>query len=73
LLRPGRVLPVTIAILSMFIFLVSEFAEGHWAHRERRTSRLKGPAPNCEISNAPPSTATFFMNMTICNWAIIGS
>jgi len=40
---------------------------------ERRASRLNGPAPSWEISNAPPGMETFFMNMIICIWAIIGS
>jgi hypothetical protein len=35
------------------------------AYRELRASRLNGPAPNCEISNAPPSIDRFFMNMII--------
>jgi len=38
----------------------------------RRASRLSGPAPNCEISSAPPSMVTFFRNIAICICAIIG-
>src|SRR5208283_4230171 len=39
----------------------------------RRASRLHGPAPNCETSNAPPNIERFFRNMIICIWAIMGS
>src|SRR6266436_2790056 len=42
-------------------------------HCERRASRLNGPAPNCEMSNAPPRIAMFFMNGTIWICCIIGS
>jgi hypothetical protein len=33
------------------------------AYRERRASKLNGPAPKWEINSAPPSMETFFINM----------
>jgi len=42
-------------------------------YRVPRASRPNGPAPNCEISKAPPSIEMFFMNKAICICAIMGS
>lgn len=46
--------------------------DGFGARRERRVSRLNGLALNWEISSAPPSMSTFFMNIIIWIRAIIG-
>src|SRR6266568_2865094 len=39
----------------------------------RRASRLSGPAPKYAMSSAPPKSPRFFMKLTCCIWAIIGS
>jgi hypothetical protein len=34
--------------------------------RAGRASRLRGPAPKCAMSSAPPSIDTFFKNIASC-------